>query len=130
MYYYKQGRRKHKNSDERGVAQFGRALRSGRRGRRFESCHLDIWPCSQAVKTSPSHGEGPGSIPGGVIKGILSGIPFLLHICLQLNCNLRNNILSNIYSNILDNIQSNVQSYIRSINDKRSEYLPWRILKN
>ena len=28
----------HKN---RGVAQFGRALRSGRRGRRFESCHLD-----------------------------------------------------------------------------------------
>ena len=25
----------------RGVAQFGSALRSGRRGRRFESCHLD-----------------------------------------------------------------------------------------
>ena len=25
-----------------------------------------IWPCSQAVKTSPSHGEGPGSIPGKV----------------------------------------------------------------
>ena len=25
----------------RGVAQFGRALRSGRRGRRFESCHAD-----------------------------------------------------------------------------------------
>ena len=25
----------------RGVAQFGRALRSGRRGRKFESCHLD-----------------------------------------------------------------------------------------
>ena len=25
----------------RGVAQFGRALRSGRRGRRFDSCHLD-----------------------------------------------------------------------------------------
>ena len=25
----------------RGVAQLGRALRSGRRGRRFESCHLD-----------------------------------------------------------------------------------------
>ena len=23
------------------MAQFGRALRSGRRGRRFESCHLD-----------------------------------------------------------------------------------------
>ena len=26
----------------RGVAQFGRALRSGRRSRRFESCHLDF----------------------------------------------------------------------------------------
>ena len=25
----------------RGVAQFGRALRSGRRGRKFKSCHLD-----------------------------------------------------------------------------------------
>ncbi len=25
----------------RGVAQFGRALRSGRRGRKFESCHSD-----------------------------------------------------------------------------------------
>ena len=25
----------------RGVAQFGRALRSGRKGRKFESCHLD-----------------------------------------------------------------------------------------
>ena len=25
----------------RDVAQFGSALRSGRRGRRFESCHLD-----------------------------------------------------------------------------------------
>ncbi len=27
-----------------------------------------IWPCSQAAKTSPSHGEGPGSIPGKVSK--------------------------------------------------------------
>ena len=27
-----------------------------------------IWPCSQAAKTSPSHGEGPGSIPGKVTK--------------------------------------------------------------
>ena len=25
----------------RSVAQFGRALRSGRRGRRFKSCHFD-----------------------------------------------------------------------------------------
>ena len=28
-----------------------------------------IWPCSQAAKTSPSHGEGPGSIPGKVTSG-------------------------------------------------------------
>ena len=27
----------------RGVAQLGRALRSGRKGRRFESCHLDSY---------------------------------------------------------------------------------------
>ena len=27
---------------ERSVAQFGRALRSGRRGRKFESCHADF----------------------------------------------------------------------------------------
>ena len=30
-----------RNVRRRGVAQFGRALRSGRRGRRFKSCHLD-----------------------------------------------------------------------------------------
>ena len=30
-----------KNLIFRDVAQFGRALRSGRRGRKFESCHLD-----------------------------------------------------------------------------------------
>ena len=27
----------------RGVAQLGRALRSGRRGRKFESCHADLF---------------------------------------------------------------------------------------
>ena len=27
--------------EKRRVAQFGRALRSGRRGRKFESCHAD-----------------------------------------------------------------------------------------
>ena len=27
---------------DRGVAQFGRALRSGRRGRKFKSCHADL----------------------------------------------------------------------------------------
>ena len=30
------------DGDYRGVAQFGRALRSGRRGRKFESCRLDF----------------------------------------------------------------------------------------
>ena len=56
------------------MAQFGRALRSGRRGRKFESCRLDelyrhsSWPHGQAVKTTPSHGVNPGSIPGLVMK--------------------------------------------------------------
>ena len=58
------------------MAQFGRALRSGRRGRKFESCRLDVlcsihhgfWPHGQAVKTTPSHGVNPGSIPGEVIR--------------------------------------------------------------
>ena len=36
MYYTIQRNR------DRGVAQFGRALRSGRRGRKFESCRLDL----------------------------------------------------------------------------------------
>ena len=35
------GRKFYKNLIQRGVAQFGRALRSGRRSRKFESCHLD-----------------------------------------------------------------------------------------
>ncbi len=39
----------------RGVAQFGRVLRSGRRGRRFKSCHLDqylvlVLPCSMRIE--------------------------------------------------------------------------------
>lgn len=29
----------------------------------------NIWPLSQAAKTSASHAEDPGSIPGGVTKG-------------------------------------------------------------
>ena len=29
----------------------------------------NIWPRSQAVKTSASHAEDPGSIPGGVTRG-------------------------------------------------------------
>ena len=63
MYYTIQRNR------DRGVAQFGRALRSGRRGRVFESRRLDSFrPDGQAVKTTPSHGVNPGSIPGQVIK--------------------------------------------------------------
>ena len=62
MYYTIQRNR------DRGVAQFGRALRSGRRGRVFESHRLDSFrPDGQAVKTTPSHGVNPGSIPGQVI---------------------------------------------------------------
>ena len=46
------------------MAQLGRALRSGRRGRGFKSRRLDlIWPIGQAVKTPPSHGGNRGSIP-------------------------------------------------------------------
>ena len=57
------------NVRNRGVAQFGRALRSGRRGRVFESRRLDfLRPDGQAVKTTPSHGVNPGSIPGQVMK--------------------------------------------------------------
>ena len=37
----------------RGVAQFGRALRSGRRGRKFESCHLDHRKCTQFREIFP-----------------------------------------------------------------------------
>ena len=33
----------------RGVAQFGRALRSGRRGRKFKSCHLDHAECPYRI---------------------------------------------------------------------------------
>ena len=62
------------------MAQFGRALRSGRRGRKFKSCRLDlpltgkdvlgIWPHGQAVKTTPSPGVIPGSIPGEVMDAL------------------------------------------------------------
>ena len=61
---------RYKNKTHRCVAQLGRALRSGRRGRKFESCRLDLQilrPVGQAVKTTPSHGVNPGSIPGQVI---------------------------------------------------------------
>ena len=40
---------------QRGVAQFGRALRSGRRGRKFESCRLDYmayWSSGQDAALS------------------------------------------------------------------------------
>ena len=37
----------------RGVAQFGSALRSGRRGRRFKSCHLDLIKALKSVDFIP-----------------------------------------------------------------------------
>ena len=40
----------------RGVAQFGRALRSGRRGRKFESCHLDHMKATQFREKSRVRG--------------------------------------------------------------------------
>ena len=60
------------------MAQFGRALRSGRRGRVFESRRLDLRPVGQAVKTTPSHGVNPGSIPGQVIDILVYKILQLL----------------------------------------------------
>ena len=71
------------------MAQFGRALRSGRRGRRFESCRLDLvtWPVGQAVKTTPSHGVNPGSIPGQVTDGMVVALqqPFFIFMDIDLH---------------------------------------------
>ena len=39
------------SSSQRGVAQLGRALRSGRRGRRFKSCRLDLDAFPTCVET-------------------------------------------------------------------------------
>ena len=47
LYYYGAGAYD-QNKIQRGVAQFGRALRSGRRGRKFESCHLDQKPLNRS----------------------------------------------------------------------------------
>ena len=62
------------------MAQFGRALRSGRRGRRFKSCRLDwhTWSVGQAVKTPPSHGGNRGSIPLSAAKTLVNTRVFLL----------------------------------------------------
>lgn len=59
----------------RGVAQPGRALRSGRRGHRFKSCHPDQLHLGPR-RAGPS---GPGSrtsqVPGSVMIGALGGRP-------------------------------------------------------
>jgi hypothetical protein len=39
----------------RDVAQLGRALRSGRRGRRFKSCHPDTFSPPEVVQTDPKN---------------------------------------------------------------------------
>ena len=46
IYLEKPGRLCYYIPCRRDVAQFGRALRSGRKGRRFESCHPDHIECS------------------------------------------------------------------------------------
>ncbi len=48
----------------RRVAQLGRALRSGRRGRRFESCHADGKAAEEMVAHPP--GESVVWPPGGI----------------------------------------------------------------
>ena len=44
----------------RGVAQFGRALRSGRRGRKFESCRLDFKACWSSGQDDALSRRKPG----------------------------------------------------------------------
>ena len=44
----------------RGVAQFGRALRSGRRGRKFESCRLDFTACWSSGQDDALSRRKPG----------------------------------------------------------------------
>ena len=41
----------------RGVAKFGIALRSGRRGRRFKSCHLDCAGIECVMRMNPWQGH-------------------------------------------------------------------------
>ena len=55
----------------RGVAQFGRALRSGRRGRKFESCHLDHRKCTQFRE----------AFRGCVFCFIWESLKFVRHLC-------------------------------------------------
>ena len=75
------------NIRNRGVAQFGRALRSGRRGRVFESRRLDfLRPDGQAVKTTPSHGVNPGSIPGQVTDGMVVALQQPFFIFMDCHC--------------------------------------------
>lgn len=49
---------------QRGVAQLGSALRSGRRGRRFKSCHPDSKP-----KIPRPEGGGSSAFPSGTPEG-------------------------------------------------------------
>ena len=54
-----------KTNCRRRVAQFGRALRSGRRGRRFKSCHTDrpaadIWFAAFLLQKTPDSKDWTG----------------------------------------------------------------------
>ena len=48
------------STSHRGVAQFGRALRSGRRGRKFESCRLDFTACWSSGQDDALSRRKPG----------------------------------------------------------------------
>ena len=55
----------------RGVAQFGRALRSGRRGRKFESCRLDFvrkHKCWNSSAGRALHADGEQNIQPGFVQ--------------------------------------------------------------
>jgi len=51
----------------RGVAQLGSALRSGRRGRRFKSCHPDSWLKGPDLRERV---QGPSAIPASGMTGV------------------------------------------------------------
>ena len=57
----------------RGVAQFGSALRSGRRGRRFKSCHPDC-VVSQVIGNGPNLRVRSVSVSGGWVLGCAGGL--------------------------------------------------------
>ena len=66
-YRFESGLRHHYFIKNGGVAQVARACGSYPQCQRFKSVRRYTRPYSQAVKTSPFHGDDPGSSPGRVI---------------------------------------------------------------